>query len=774
MAADAAKPSHLRRSPTRRQPGPASADGTPARLADLDGLRGAAVAAVVAFHLAALGDGSRRGLLAGGWLGVDTFFVLSGYLITSLLLGEAERSGGIDLRGFWRRRLRRLQPGALLAIAFAVATAHWWAPGGTAHAVRGEALAALSATANWQSLWAHHPYAAGVAPSAFEHFWSLAIEEQFYFVWPLVLAAVAAVVHRRRRRPARARLTVVVVALSGVVASWGRLASAPLQRGYLGTDTRAGSILLGAVLAALLPLERSAAPSLTTRRVAAAGGGACVLAAGCLWALAGWPPRTPLVVFLAANASLTCGIIAAARLHPGGVVSRALGSGPLAGLGRVSYGVYLWHWPLFVLLTPTRLGVGLGPTNVVRLVTLAGVVRVTGRLVEVPVRSGRLLRRTRTGLPLAWLGTGAVIVVGLAQVDPAPAWASARGVLIRSTTPVPPATLTSRPTIAPAGRLVWPAALAWPGLLGLTGALATSGLPGLVGTGAGPGPSGGSPAPGPAQDTGPPTAGPVRVLVVGDSLPTSLLEGQDAARSLQPGQGHLLSQFAQAGIDAASMTISGCPVVDEAVVELGETRRYCQTELRQLLPRAMASVRPTIVVWYSTAESNPALLPDGTLSDPLASPADAALLRQRYEERVRWFAGLGARVILVSPGPNADGHDAKDGHGSSFRSMTFLDDQLHLVADADPADVVGVVGMGDLVCPGWRVLRRCADTMAGGGTFRPGDGQHFGAAGALAAGTWLVAQVAADVADLAGAAPAGGPGPDAATGRPSRWPGGPS
>src|SRR3954451_592361 len=115
----------------------------------LDGLRGAAVLGVLAFHLAALDGGDRRGILGGGWLGVDTFFTLSGYLITSLLLAEATASGRIDLRAFWRRRVRRLQPAALVAVVAVVATAYWWAPAGSATSVRDQAFAALGAISNW-------------------------------------------------------------------------------------------------------------------------------------------------------------------------------------------------------------------------------------------------------------------------------------------------------------------------------------------------------------------------------------------------------------------------------------------------------------------------------------------------------------------------------------------------------------------------------------------------------------------------------------------------
>jgi len=129
-------------------------------VAALDGLRGAAVVGVIVFHLASLQHA--QGPLSGGWLGVDVFFTLSGYLITSPLLAELGQCGRLDLVGFWRRRVRRLQPAALVAITVIVVTAVWWSPGGTADSVRGQALTAITGLANWHQLWAHRPYAATV------------------------------------------------------------------------------------------------------------------------------------------------------------------------------------------------------------------------------------------------------------------------------------------------------------------------------------------------------------------------------------------------------------------------------------------------------------------------------------------------------------------------------------------------------------------------------------------------------------------------------------
>ncbi|HEV2309915.1 MAG TPA: acyltransferase, partial [Acidimicrobiia bacterium] len=205
----------------------------------LDGLRGAAVAAVVLFH---------AGHLVGGWLGVDLFFVLSGFLITSLLLEERAARDGVALGAFWARRARRLLPALFLMLAGVGAYALVFAAPNELSQIRADGLATLGYVANW------HQIAHGTsywdlfrAPSPLQHAWSLAIEEQFYLVWPLVVVAVLA-----WRRSVRG---VLVAALVGAAASFAVMLllytpGADPQRVYLGTDARASSILLGAALAA--------------------------------------------------------------------------------------------------------------------------------------------------------------------------------------------------------------------------------------------------------------------------------------------------------------------------------------------------------------------------------------------------------------------------------------------------------------------------------------------------------------------------------------------
>jgi peptidoglycan/LPS O-acetylase OafA/YrhL len=640
----------------------------PPRVHALDGLRGLAVAAVVAFHL--------DHHLSGGWLGVDAFFTLSGYLITSLLLTETA-SGFSGLRRFWRRRIRRLQPAAIVAIAAIVATARWWAPAGTGGAVRGDALASLFSVANWHMLWSHQPYAAGATPSAFEHFWSLAIEEQFYVLWPLVVAGIVVAMR------ARARTAVFIAASAGTVGSWVLLASYDVERGYLSTGSRVGSILAGAAFACVTS-------HVGQRMIPRAFGVLGLAGMVALWITAGWPPHAPLALILPVHTAFALLAIAGAPA--------LLAWRPLAGLGLVSYGVYLWHWPVIVILTPERLGRNEVATDAIRLAAIAALTAVSWMFIERPVRRERVLRATRFAFPIAAIAAACIVMLGARTIEPMPIWARATGELIQSSVPVArPPTRAPTPVSARRVRLT-------------------------------------------RQEPKRPT----RVLVIGDSLPTSLLSGYDASGTeLQVGEGRLLEQFAEAGISSASATITACPVLDEAVYAHGAAQTWCAPLVARTLQRAMTVVRPDLVVWFDVADGYEIQLPNGRHEDPIASPAAAAALRQRYADRLSYFASLHAKVALVSPGPTRDGHNEEDLRNDALRSMTFLDDTLHAVAAEHRDEVVGVIEMSDLTCPQWRRTGRCPDLMLGGTHYRERDGMHYARGGSVVAGAWLVKRISA-------------------------------
>ncbi|HEY6317831.1 MAG TPA: acyltransferase family protein, partial [Acidimicrobiia bacterium] len=373
----------------------------------LDGLRGAAVVAVVLFH---------AGHLVGGWLGVDLFFVLSGFLITSLLLEERAARGEVRLGAFWARRARRLLPALLLMLLGVGVYALVFAAPSELSQVRADGLATLGYVANW------HQIAHGTsywdlfrAPSPLEHTWSLAIEEQFYLVWPLVVVAVLA-----WRRSVRG---VLVASLVGAAASFATMLllytpGADPQRVYMGTDTRASSILLGAALAALIA-NRGWTPRRVTRvGLEAAGVVALGFLAWAWWRLSGSTPAVYEGLLLACSAAAA--VVVAAAAHPRrGPIAWLFSWRPLAALGLISYGVYLWHWPVDLVVNQARVGVsGWALTGVQVAITLA-VALASYRLVEQPIRHGALRGwRIRTLTPVA-VGLAAAGVV-VATVPPPP------------------------------------------------------------------------------------------------------------------------------------------------------------------------------------------------------------------------------------------------------------------------------------------------------------------------------------------------------------------
>ena len=363
------------------------------RISALDGLRGLAVAAVLAYHC---GFGWAR----GGFLGVSLFFTLSGFLITSLLLAERSATGRIALGAFWGRRARRLLPAAFVALAGIVVFGASVATGSQLRALRGDVLGALAYVANWRFVLAGTSYGdLWSAPSPVQHFWSLAIEEQLYVVLPLLVTATLAL-GRGRRRP----LAVVLgVALAGSVAA--TFAVTDQLRAYYGTDVRAAELLAGALLAVVLSARPDAG-----RRLARGGPLALALL------LLAWSTTTQTDGRLydgglLAHAALAVVLILAARGD--GLVATVLAARPLRWLGRISYGAYLYHWPIFLWLSEARTGLDGAPLAIVRVAVSLALAEVSVRLLEEPIRHGARLRRRTAPLVFttAALGIAAALVV---------------------------------------------------------------------------------------------------------------------------------------------------------------------------------------------------------------------------------------------------------------------------------------------------------------------------------------------------------------------------
>ena len=399
--------------------------------ASLDGLRGAAVAAVVGYHLGA-------GWLKGGFLGVSLFFTLSGFLITNLLLAERDHSGAIKLGAFWARRARRLLPAAVCGIGLAIAVT---AIGGTADQLRhlpGDVFAALAYSANWRFVLAHSSYQAGYqAPSALLHYWSLAIEEQLYLVLPLIVTVTTA-----RRRNGRVRLIAVVAGLlvASAAATLAFGGSHDPNRVYFGTDTRMFELLAGVLLAAVVGFPRS-----NHRKVARQWGNATVAALAVITTLVLWVTVSETDRWLYRGglwlvAAVSCALIVCTfRCR---WLAVALQTGPLAALGRVSYGVYVYHWPLFLLLDPSRTGMHGVELAGLRLAATGAVAALSYRYLEQPIRR----RQWRAPRPARFV---AVVVPGVALLSAIAVAGAASGRAVAAVARHPIVVVSAPPPTAP-------------------------------------------------------------------------------------------------------------------------------------------------------------------------------------------------------------------------------------------------------------------------------------------------------------------------------------
>lgn len=391
------------------------AHGRLTHLPGLDGLRGVAVAAVVAFH-------GGFDVARGGFLGVSLFFTLSGFLITSVLVTEEVDSRRELLGWFWVRRVRRLVPAAW-ATLLGVLVAGWlWAPAGTLRRLPADTLAAVANVANWRFLVSGRSYGELFGePSPLLHYWSLAIEEQIYLVLPLLLVGLIWACRRSRARVAAVLgvLTAVSFALPHLM-GWG------VDRVYYGTDTRAGELLLGAVLGVAL-----SAPAVRQRWVASprwrVGGAAVgvVAALATLWMWTGVDRRSGFVARggLALTAVASCVLIVAA-ISPGGPLGRVLEARPLRWLGRISYSVYLLHWPALVFLGVTQPGWPRGVRFVVAVTGSVVVAAASTRWFETPIRRGQGVfgwgwAKPIRLAPLALVAlVGGIVLVNRTEPDP--------------------------------------------------------------------------------------------------------------------------------------------------------------------------------------------------------------------------------------------------------------------------------------------------------------------------------------------------------------------
>jgi peptidoglycan/LPS O-acetylase OafA/YrhL len=360
----------------------------------LDGLRAVSVLAVLVYHHYVVG-GTSPGWLPGGFYGVEVFFVVSGYLITSLLLDERTRTGSIALKEFWFRRARRLLPALFLMLGVVILYSLLFLRDNAIAELKSDVLGALTYTSNWWQIVADRSYFESAGrPELLRHLWSLAIEEQFYLVWPLIVGIAI-----KRVRSRRAPWTMAVVALVSALAmallyTWG------VKDTYLyyATPTRLSGLLLGSALAFFWTPRRIRGSTGRYARVVLDAGGLLGLYV-LWWSFRGTHDYDAIAFrggFLLVDiASL---LVIAAVVHPRSDMNRLLGFPVLVWIGLRSYGVYLWHFPIFAVTRPSDLESTLRITLPgwawfgARLALTVGIAALSYRYVEVPIRSGAIRR----------------------------------------------------------------------------------------------------------------------------------------------------------------------------------------------------------------------------------------------------------------------------------------------------------------------------------------------------------------------------------------------
>ncbi|HKE76524.1 MAG TPA: acyltransferase family protein [Acidimicrobiales bacterium] len=676
----------------------------------LDGLRALAVIGIIAYHL-------NYSWAGGGFLCVDLFFMISGLLITSLLIREWQRGGTIGLRRFWGRRARRLLPALMVTLvavaAFTRAEVDPW----LRTSVRNDGLASLAYVANWRFIASNQAYfTAFAAPSPLRHMWSLAIEEQFYLLWP-VLALVALRLGRGRR--GLAAVCVAGIALSTVAMARDYRPGEPL-RAYYGTDSRIHVILAGALLAVLLSVWP---PGPKLRRLLWVAGPLALAAMLVSWVIVnGAAPAYYHGGSLVHAAA--AGVVLLACLQPG-PVRAVFGVGLLAWVGRLSYGLYLFHWPIIVWLVPNRVPLDGLALNAVR-VGLTLVAAVTSYyLIELPVRE----RRPPT--VLAWARDR---LRPRAEAPP-PGPGERRRVVPWLVAPA--AVLTAVAVAASAGGATRPPDY----LVGDQSASAR-----LVAKTAAPNEEFHLGDPMPCGPPGPeaqaearasldhfpqpvtPGAGRLRILTVGDSAMCSLYPGLYASAGRSGGQ-----------IDTAA--VIGCGVVSgEFTTTRGEqvtpNSHRCPGLVDAALDAALQRIDPNVVVWMSVWEKSDLVTDGGILVS--GTPEHDREIQSRMDAALARLTAHGAHVVVLTV-PAAAPNDAQGAANTSNAvddaSYLRLDHILRTFARHHP-QAVTLVDVAARLCPAGPPC----PAEVHGVRMRP-DGRHLTPAAAAVTAHWLMPQL---------------------------------
>jgi peptidoglycan/LPS O-acetylase OafA/YrhL len=712
------------------------------RIAGLDGVRAFAVLGVIAFH-------TGLSSVPGGFYGVDTFFVLSGFLITSLLVTEWSATGTIRLSRFWAGRARRLLPALFLLVA-AVGVVLLAFPSllATPHVI-GDALATIFYASNWYSIHGGVSYFSATAqPSPLLHTWSLAIEEQFYLVWPLIVLAVLTLgggrpSHRRERRRNRRRHQRVwtVRVLGGThlmmfandagpdqafrrrrrlhllfaLASFGALASALLMghlapsgyttRAYYGTDTRAQALLVGAAVALGLTVWREGAASRAFARFAAVLGVVGAFGTGVLWATMN---ETSNFAFSGGFllASLAAGmVVIGAVAAPWGPTVRFLELWPLAALGRISYGVYLWYWPVLLIMSGALVHWGVYPLFGARVAVTVTIAALSYHLVEMPIRRGALSewRSWVAGPVAAGAALGLVCLSTLVPVAGASLQGNGNSKLSK---------LATSPTTTPTTLPGTPAN-------GIESALSPS-IPA------------GSAAP---VAAGRSAGRPIKVLLVGDSMAGTLGVGLSRYES------NVNVQIINEGIPGCSLAMAQqIKVLFYTIAPDKPCGPGDPGPLLEQWQKWVDAYNPDVVLYLGRGETFNQ--EEGGVYQNLGEPGFDRYVEHRFQEAVSVLGSRGAAVVLVTS-PYYDSGTSPSGAiwPEDAHSRVDIDNQIiESVAKSETIEnghPVYVFNLGTMISPGGQYA-----SVIDGVPMRCGDGVHLTPSGGIFVGLQLLPDLA--------------------------------
>ncbi len=645
----------------------------------LDGIRGVGMLNIMGIHAGVW-------LTAGGYYVLDSFFALSGFLITSLLIVELRKSSSIKLGAFWARRARRLIPGLLVMLVGVAIIYGVFVPAGTYPTLRGDALSSLFYFANWHFIASGSNYfhMTGLT-SPLIHTWSLAVEEQFYLIWPLVVLGVWKIWRSLR--------ALLIVCVTGVLLSALEMAvlwnPENVNRLYFGTDTRAQSVLVGAALAVGLAMWAESrrkgdaqdwqARSAWARHVLTAIGVVGIVGTALLYTKVNTYEAIAyrggfLLAALAAAAVLLS--VSCAQSSP---VARVLSFPLLTFVGRISYGMYLWHFPLFIFINHERTGLSGWPLLVVRLIPTMGVAVLSFFLVERPIRQGTFLTTFRARV-LTVPAVGVVVASIVLATMPATATITSRAV---TSGHVPATPITSA---IPATYL----------------------------------------------------SAPTRVLLVGDSQALTLGIGLQAALTADPkkydgmrilNEGILGCGVADGttGLEKGTTFIVGAPCTPDpqtATCPPGGVFGPNQNVPCQAWTKAWADwvrqLKPNVVVFLAGGGETKDRLFDGRMTNIL-NPTFAAYVERQLEKAVGIATASGALMVLMTKPCQSTGEqpDGTPWPEDSAARQAVYNSLLRQVAARHPGQVY-MQDLSSYVCPGGTY----AEDLSGIPVRQP-DGIHF-------------------------------------------------